>query len=89
MDYLQALTHKLLKELFIFCMQCKGVYRKKSRGGGANFQNLNRKFKTFGFLDTLNVHIQSNYLTSTTISLLQTKIAEKNIKKTKQNKTKQ
>ena len=59
MDYLQALTHKLLKEPFIFCMQCKGVYRKKSMGGG---QNLNRKFKTFGFLDTVKVHKQSNYL---------------------------
>ena len=51
----------------------KGVYRNKSGGGG---QNLNCKFKTFGFLDTLKVHIQSNYLTSTTLSLLQTELAE-------------
>ena len=27
-------------------------------------QNLNNKFKTFDFLDTLKVHIRSNYLTS-------------------------
>ena len=44
------------------------------RGGG---QTLNCKFKTFGFLDTLKVHIQSNYLASTTLSRLQTKLAEK------------
>ena len=37
----------------------------KRKGGG---QNLNRKFKTLGFLDTLKVHIQSNYLTDTTFS---------------------
>ena len=47
------------------------------RGGG---QNLKRKFKTVGFLDTLKVHIQSNYLTSTTSSPNQTKLAEKNSK---------
>jgi len=39
---------------------------------------MNRKFKTFGFLDTFKVHIQSNYLTSTASSLLQTKLAKKN-----------
>ena len=57
----------------------KGVHRNKSeldardakyakkwftpieRGG-----NLNCKLKTFGFMDTLKVHIQSNYLTCTT-----------------------
>ena len=68
----------------------KGVHRNKSeldardakyakkwftpieRGG-----NLNCKLKTFGFMDTLKVHIQSNYLTSTTLSLIQTKLAEK------------
>ena len=38
--------------------------------GGAH---LNCKFIIFGFLDTLKVHIQSNYLKSTTLSLLQTK----------------
>ena len=53
----------------------KGVHTNKSRGGG---QNLNCKFKTFGFLDTLKVHIQSNYLANTTLSLLQTKLAGKN-----------
>ena len=42
------------------------------RGG-----NLNCKLKTFGFMDTLKVHIQSNYLPTTTLSLLQTKLAEK------------
>ena len=75
----------------------KGVYINKSRGGkyakrniispplrsSQGGQNLNCKFKTFGFLDdldTLKVHIQSSYLASTTLSLLQTKIAEKNTK---------
>ena len=69
----------------------KGVHRNKSmggpefvfvphpprssyRGGG---KNLNCKFKTFGLLDTLKVHIQTNYLTRTNFSLLQTKLAEK------------
>jgi len=47
------------------------------RGG----QTLNCKFKTFGFLDTLMVHIQSNYLASTTLSRLQTKLAEKKANK--------
>ena len=41
---------------------------------------LNCKYNTFGFLNTLKVHIQSNYLTRTTLSLLQTKRAEKNSK---------
>ena len=45
-----------------------------SRGGG---HNLNPKFKTFGFLYTLKVNIKSNYLTSNTLSLLQTKLEEK------------
>ena len=45
-------------------------------GGG---QNLNCKLKTFGFLVTLKVHIQSNYLAGTTLSLLQTKLAEKKL----------
>ena len=58
--------------------KAKGVYRNMSKGGRG--QNLNCKFKTFGFLDTLNVHIQSNYLTSTTLSLIQTKLAGKNCK---------
>ena len=49
----------------------------QERGGG---QNLKYKFKTFGFLDTFKVHIQSNYLTDTTLSLLQTELAETNIK---------
>ena len=44
-----------------------------SWGGG---QNLNCKLKTFGFLDTLKVHIQFNYLASI-VSLLQTKLAKK------------
>ena len=44
-------------------------------GGG---RNLNCKLKTFDFLTTLKVHIQSNYLATTTLSLLQTKLAEKN-----------
>ena len=51
------------------------------QGGGLKFarsaKNLNCKFKTFGILDTLKVHIQSNYPTSSTLSLLQTKLAEK------------
>ena len=42
-------------------------------------QNFNCKLKTFGLLDTLKVHMQSIYPTST-LSLLQTKIAEKNTK---------
>ena len=55
----------------------KGAHRNKSRGakqflcpstrssyGGGGWQNLNCKFKTFGFLDTLKVYIQYNYLTS-------------------------
>ena len=47
----------------------------KSFWGGAN---LNRKFKTLDFLDTLKVYtIQSNYHTRTTLSLHQTKLAEK------------
>ena len=45
--------------------------------------NMNGKFKTFGFLDTLKVHIQSNYLTSTTLSLLQTKLAKISVYRTK------
>jgi len=45
-----------------------------SRGGG---HNLNPKFKTFGFLYTLKVNIQSNYLTSNTLSPRQTKLEEK------------
>ena len=36
-----------------------------ARRGG----DLNCKFKTFGFLDTLKVHIQSNYITSTTAKI--------------------
>ena len=40
-------------------------------------QNLNCKCITFGFLDTLKVHIQANYLVSTTLSLLQIKLVEK------------
>ena len=49
---------------------------KELLGGGAN---MNCKFKTFGFLDTVKVRIiQSNYLTNNTLSLLQTKLAEKN-----------
>ena len=31
---------------------------------GGRGQNLNNKFKTFDFLDTLKVHIRSNYLAS-------------------------
>ena len=47
----------------------------KSFWGGAN---LNCKFKTLDFLDTLKVYtIQSNYHTRTTLSLHQTKHAEK------------
>ena len=46
-----------------------------------SWQNLNCKFETCGFLDNLKVHIQSNYLTSTTLSLLQTKLAEKTANK--------
>ena len=48
----------------------KGVYRKYkgdkiwSEELGGRGQNLNNKFKTFDFLDTLKVHIRSNYLTS-------------------------
>ena len=42
----------------------------RSSKGGAH---LNCKFIIFGFLDTWKVHIQSNYLTSPTMSLLQTK----------------
>ena len=49
---------------FIFCPP------PRSSKGGAH---LNCKFIIFGFLDTLKVHIQSNYLTSPTMSLLQTK----------------
>jgi len=45
------------------------------RGG-----DLNCKFKTFGFLDNLKLRIKSNYLASNTLSLLQTKLAEKNSK---------
>jgi len=33
------------------------------------------KFKAFGFLDTLKVHIQSNYLENTALSLLHTKLS--------------
>ena len=40
-------------------------------GGGAN---LNCKFKTFGFLD-----VRHKYSATTTLSLLQRKLAEKNI----------
>jgi len=43
------------------------------RGGG---QNLNCKFKTFGFLDTFK-GTHTNYLANTTLSLLQTKLAKK------------
>ena len=32
-------------------------------------EDLNCKFKTFGFLDSLKVHIQSNYITSTTAKI--------------------
>ena len=46
-------------------------------GGGSKIWTVNLKF---GFLDTLKVHIQSNYLSSTNLSLLQTKQAEKNSK---------
>ena len=62
-------------------IQCKrkGFFRNKFRGSKYG-QNLNCKFKTFGFLDTLKIHLQSNYLTSTTLSLLQTKLAEKESK---------
>ena len=42
------------------------------KGGG---QNLNCKFKTFGFLDTVKVH--TNYHTSTTFYLIQTRLAKK------------
>ena len=38
----------------------KGVHRNKC-GGGAFGQNLTCKFKTFDLLDTLKVHIQSNW----------------------------
>jgi len=44
-------------------------------GGG---QHLKYKFKTFGLLDTLKVHIQSNY--PVLLNLLQTKLAGKNSK---------
>ena len=61
--------------LILYGWESKGVYRNKSRGRqdmreaqGGGGQNLNRKFKTLGFLDTLKVHIQSNYLTDTTFS---------------------
>ena len=60
-------------------VESKGVYR-INLGGGDNMrkpQNLNCKFKKFGFLDILKAHIQSNYLTRTTLSYLQTKLAEK------------
>ena len=40
------------------------------------------KFKTFDFLDTLKGHIQSNYHANNTLSLLQTKLGEKNSKLT-------
>ena len=49
------------------------AYTELNLGGGG--QNMNRKFKTFGTLDPLKVHIQFNYLTSTTLSILQTKLA--------------
>ena len=55
-----------------FSNQLQGVNRNKSRGG----QNLNGKFKTFGFLDiwhkykdALKVHIQFNYLACTILYL--------------------
>ena len=76
---------KYLCNLIVYT--AKGVHRNKSGGGNmtppctkkflGGRKNLNRKFKTFGFLDTLKVNIQYNYLTSTTLSLLQTKLAEK------------
>ena len=81
------LNSKIFDDLFL-CAICnaikgKGLYRNKRiflppplrdpRGG----PNLNCKLKTFGFLDTLKVYIQSNYLSSTTLSLLPTKLAEK------------
>ena len=52
------------------------VYTEINIGGG----DLNCKFKTFGFFDTLKVHIQSNHIASATLSLLQTKLTEKNSK---------
>ena len=77
-----------------FLKRTKGVHRNISSGGPnmreAKFfcppqgtprggANMNCKFKTFGFLDTVKVRIiQSNYLTNNTLSLLQTKLAEKN-----------
>ena len=59
----------------------EGVYRNKCRGGnillsppsellGGEGQNLYLKFKTFGLLDTLKVHIQSNYYMPITLQAL-------------------
>ena len=62
----------------------KGVYSNESRGGGyvrsGTKKMFNCKLKTFDFLDTLKVQIQSSYFTSTTLSLLQRKLAETNSK---------
>ena len=83
------LNSKIFDDLFL-CAICnaikgKGLYKisefflppplRDPRGG----PNLNCKLKTFGFLDTLKVYIQSNYLSSTTLSLLPTKLAEKKL----------
>ena len=57
-----------VKKLF-----CFPPPRKELLGG---WQNLNCKFQTFGFLDTVKEHIQSNYLPIATLSLLKTKLAE-------------
>ena len=66
----------------------KSVHRNKYGGWGQTYiyiyellgeegNSLNCKFKTFGILDTSKVRIQSNYLASTTLFLLQTKLADK------------
>ena len=57
-----------------------GDARSPHSGAPRGGQTLNCKLKTFCFLDTLKVHVQSKTLASTTLSLLQTKLAEKNSK---------
>ena len=68
-----CLQHQIDIRLIECYLPIKGVERNNSRGGGqicalgapkgeGGRQNLNCELETFGFLDTLKVHIQSTYL---------------------------
>ena len=62
----------------MYVISRKGSYTEINLRVGGKIATF--KSKTFGFLDTLKEHIQSNNLGSNTLSLLQTKLAEKTAK---------